>query len=172
MASESALIVGVPAAEPVVGRHRLRYDMSAARGVPAHVTVLYPFVPPALLDASVTERLGQVVESVPRFTVAFRRTQWFEQRVLWLEPAPDGPFRALTAAVFSAFPAYPPYGGRYPDGVPHLTVGDSGTKSQLAEVERVISRQLPIWMDVSAVSLITGSLEPHSWTTQATFRLG
>lgn len=169
---ESALIVVVPVAEPVVGAHRLRYDQSAVWGVPAHVTVLYPFMPPALLSSSVMAQLGTLIASVPRFTVAFRRTRWFDRQVLWLEPQPGAPFRALTAAVASAFPAYPPYGGEHDEPIPHLTVGDTGTEAELERVERAVSRQLPLWMDVSRVSLIQGSTQAHSWTTLATFPLG
>ena len=44
--TESAVIVAVPAAEPAVRAHRQQFDRAAAWGVPAHVTVLYPFVPP------------------------------------------------------------------------------------------------------------------------------
>ena len=44
-AAESAVLVPVPEAERAVSRHRARLDGAAARGVPAHVTVLYPFVP-------------------------------------------------------------------------------------------------------------------------------
>src|SRR5215216_5253276 len=40
----SALIVAVPEAEPLVGGWRLRYD-DASLGVPAHVTLLFPFMP-------------------------------------------------------------------------------------------------------------------------------
>ena len=46
MTGESALLVAVPAAEPAVAAHRSRLDTSAAVGVPAHITVLYPFLPP------------------------------------------------------------------------------------------------------------------------------
>ena len=35
---ESAILVPVPEAEPVVGRLRARLDRSAGRGIPAHVT--------------------------------------------------------------------------------------------------------------------------------------
>jgi hypothetical protein len=44
---ETALLLPVPAAEPAVSRHRARFDVAARDGVPAHVTVLYPFLPPA-----------------------------------------------------------------------------------------------------------------------------
>ena len=43
---ESALLVPVPEAEPFVQRHRFRHDSVALRGVPAHITVLFPFVAP------------------------------------------------------------------------------------------------------------------------------
>lgn len=36
---------GDPFGEPLVGGFRERYDSSAAYGMPAHVTVLYPFLP-------------------------------------------------------------------------------------------------------------------------------
>jgi hypothetical protein len=42
--SQSALIAAVPAVELVVGGWRERDDSAATRGVPAHVTLLYPFV--------------------------------------------------------------------------------------------------------------------------------
>lgn len=45
-AMESALLVLVPEADPVVGEHRALLDLSARDGVPAHLTVLYPFLPP------------------------------------------------------------------------------------------------------------------------------
>jgi hypothetical protein len=49
----SALIVEVPAAEPAVARHRERLDSSAPLGVPAHITVLYPFLPPGAIGPAV-----------------------------------------------------------------------------------------------------------------------
>ena len=39
---ESALLVAVPEAEPLVGALRLVHDPSAAVGVPAHITILLP----------------------------------------------------------------------------------------------------------------------------------
>jgi hypothetical protein len=40
--AQSAIVVVVEEAEPVVGAHRLRHDPVASLGVPAHVTILYP----------------------------------------------------------------------------------------------------------------------------------
>ena len=40
---ETALILPVADAEPAVARWRLAHDPSAAQGVPARITPLYPF---------------------------------------------------------------------------------------------------------------------------------
>ena len=44
--TESALVVLVPEAESLVRPFRERFDPSAALGVPAHITLLYPFIAP------------------------------------------------------------------------------------------------------------------------------
>jgi hypothetical protein len=46
----SGLIVEVPEAEPDVARLRERLDASAPLGIPAHITVLFPFMPPRTID--------------------------------------------------------------------------------------------------------------------------
>jgi hypothetical protein len=57
---ESALVVLVPEAEPLVKPFRDRYDPSAAAGVPAHITLLYPFKPPDEIDSTVLENLRRL----------------------------------------------------------------------------------------------------------------
>jgi hypothetical protein len=52
MENESALVVLVPEADSVVSPWRRRLDPPASVGVPAHVTILYPFVSPVQLDES------------------------------------------------------------------------------------------------------------------------
>ena len=54
---ESGLVLMVPEAESVVRKLRYRFDPAAAAGVGAHITVLYPFVPPASLANGVDEGL-------------------------------------------------------------------------------------------------------------------
>ena len=114
MTDESALLVTVPAAEPAVARHRSRLDTSAAVGVPAHITVLYPFLPPDLIDADTHATLARLFASVPGFRFTLDQTRWFPDPVLWLGPSDPAPFSALTGLVAAAFPSCPPYGGRSP----------------------------------------------------------
>lgn len=40
---QTVVIVPIPAVQPLVGGWRARLDSSAAVGVPAHVTIIYPF---------------------------------------------------------------------------------------------------------------------------------
>ena len=165
-ARESAVLVPVPAAEHVVGRHRARLDRAAAEGVPAHVTILYPFVAPAEITTATIEVLAAAVGSVSSFDCRFPGTAWFGDEVLWLTPVPDGPFRALIRAVSAAFPGYPPYGTMMVgDVIPHLTVGyrEAGGVAGLRAAEADILGTLPVRTRISRAWLMTGTSEPGSW---------
>ena len=102
--TESAVLVLVPEAESVVADYRADLDAAAGLGVPAHVTVLYPFVPPERVDDAVMSALQRAVRSVAAFDVTFAQLRWFDRSVLWLAPQRAEPFLALTAAVRRAFP--------------------------------------------------------------------
>lgn len=136
MTDESALLVTVPAAEPAVARHRSRLDTSAAVGVPAHITVLYPFLPPDLIDADTHATLTRLFASVPGFRFTLDRTRWFPDPVLWLGPSDPAPFSALTGLVAAGFPSCPPYGGQVAEVIPHLTIGDGAPRAELEAAGR------------------------------------
>src|SRR5687768_3155460 len=106
---QTALIIAVPQAEPAVSHHRATLDSAAADGVPAHITVLYPFLPLDQIGAAVLSQLSRLFTAYPRMNFTLARTAWFGQTVVYLEPQPAAPFRDLTAAVWQAFPGYPPY---------------------------------------------------------------
>jgi 2'-5' RNA ligase superfamily len=83
---ESALLVAVPEAEPAVREHRARLDSSARDGVPAHLTVLYPFLPPAAIDGAVLASLRRLFAGFAPFAVTLDRVSWFGEQVVWLAP--------------------------------------------------------------------------------------
>lgn len=67
---ESALIVEVPAAEPVVGQFREQLDGNALLGIPAHITILAPFMPAGRIDPGTLadlQRLARGTEAFPEF---------------------------------------------------------------------------------------------------------
>jgi 2'-5' RNA ligase len=122
---ESALIIPIPQVEPLVGRHRALLDPAAAWGVPAHVTVVYPFLPPGQITDDVRRTLREVITAISAFDVEFSRIRWFDDLVVWLSPEPAEQFRRLTMAIWGRFPQAPPYRGAYGDTVtPHLIIGD------------------------------------------------
>ena len=170
--TQTALIVQIPEAEPAVRAWRARYDRAASWGVPAHVTVLYPFLPPERIDADVLAAVGTAVASVARFTADFTRVRWFGDRVVWLAPTPAEPFRTLTAAVCRLFPQVTPYGGAHPEVIPHLTIGHDAPRTALAEAADAVSRRLPLRSAVEAVQLIAGGPHPGGWQTMGHFPLG
>ena len=166
--TETALIAVIPEAEAAVGELRARLDSSFTWGIPAHVTVFYPFLPPAAIDASVLAAVRQTVSAVPRFAVTLTRAAWFTDRVLWLAPEPDEPFRALTVALTARFPGAAPYHGEFDDIVPHLTVGHDHPRDVLDAAAAAVSAHLPIAATVDALRLIAGRPEPGGgWTTLA-----
>ncbi|MBE1559367.1 2'-5' RNA ligase family protein [Nonomuraea africana] len=166
---QTALVVNVPAAEPVVGRWRERYDSSAAYGVSAHVTVLYPFLRLERIDAGVRAELGRLFAARRAFDVTFRAAGRFPG-VLYLAPEPEGPLRELTEAVAARWPEAPPYGGRHPDVVPHLTVADGAEPGVLAAMEADLAARLPFTAQAGGVTLV--AFDGTSWRAEEFFPLG
>jgi hypothetical protein len=138
---ETALICRTPEAERYIAHHRQRFDPSARRNVPAHVTILYPFMAPQLVDAGVLASLQRVADSVPRFNYRMARTERFPV-ALYLAPDPGDSFSALIDGVFRAFPDYPPFEGKFDTVVPHITVAH-GDEPLLCELEVELRIALP-----------------------------
>jgi 2'-5' RNA ligase len=139
---ETALIVAVPEAEPLVGSWRAKHDWSAQRGVPAHVTVLYPFAPTERVDDRLLAELRQLFATQPSFSFDLPRVARFPD-VAWLAPEPPEPFKALTQTVAARYPEYPPYEGIHDEVIPHLTVAEGDAELQ-DEVEAALAEHLPI----------------------------
>ena len=161
----TAVIVPVPMADPLVGGFRNDLDVAASWGVPAHVTVLYPFVEPAQLNEQVMAALATAVGSLRAFDYRLDRTAWFDEDVLWLAPEPAQPFREFTTAVWRAFPEHPPYEGAHGDSVPHLTVAERrrGTPTEMRAAERVVRQGLPLAARAERILLIAGTRALDSW---------
>jgi 2'-5' RNA ligase len=147
----SALVVTVPEAERVVGAMRLRHTHDAPLGMPAHVTVLFPFVPPDRL-AETERRVAELVAATTAFDLAFAGTARFPE-VLYLDPDPAEPFLALTAAIAAEWPEHPPYEGAFDTVIPHLTVAESDDSGLLDRIAAEVEPRLPIGSSVREASL-------------------
>ncbi len=157
--TESGIIVCVPEAEALVGALRERHDPSARLGVPAHVTVLYPFIAPERIDASILERVRTAVRDVGAFSFSLDTIGRFPATV-YIEPRPAAPFIDLTERLAAEFPGCPPYGGTHADIIPHLTVAD-GSADEADIVEQSLAALLaahgPIRSVCSSIVLMENS---------------
>jgi 2'-5' RNA ligase len=152
---------------------RQQFDPAASAGVPAHVTVLYPFRTPDRLDDDTLRAVGEVARSVASFRVAFKEpASW--PGVVWLRPEPDEGFRALTEAAVARFPDCVPYGGQFDDAIPHLTVGQDLDEHRAAQAIREMTEGLrvkPIELTVRELALYTSD-PAGEWTRQRVWSLG
>lgn len=163
MAAESVLLLPVPKAEAVVGDWRQRYDPAASAGVPAHVTILYPFAPPHLIRAPEMEALSDVFSSFAAWTFRLVEPRRFEEAgALYLAPDSAEAFVELTNAIVHRFPKWPPYGGRFPEVVPHLRVTQGAPGEVLDEVENALEGALPIECEATEVVLMVGN-NANAW---------
>lgn len=169
MEGESAIIVPI-AVPATISQLRARMDPSAAQGVPAHVTLLYPFMPVSGLDDVVRRAIGRIVAAEPTFTVRFNEIGRFPN-VVYLPPEPADPFQRLTAAIAAEFPDYPPYGGVYETTVPHLTVAQDVPDDFYAAAEHALPAALPLKQIVREAWLI-GHMPEQPWHTLWRLPLG
>jgi 2'-5' RNA ligase len=155
------LIVAVPEAEEAVGALRLQHDRSARLGVPAHITILFPFAPPERVDET---EVASLVAAHRAFDFELTRIETFPEGIVtWLVPEPAGPFVELTNAVWRRWLEYPPYEGIHETVIPHLTISDSGRLD--------VALELPIACRADEVTLIEEDCEGR-WAERGRFPLG
>lgn len=168
---ETALVVPVPEAEPVVSSWRQEYASDAANGMWAHVTLIYPFRDTCLLSDDTARDVADVLGGFGSFSFRLTAATYFRSPrvVLYLQPEPAAPFKDLTRALASAFPDTPPYGGAFEDIVPHLSVADGQDTDLLATIEADVSPQLPIEATARKVELVEHAAQ--GWRLRQTFML-
>ncbi|MFD5142259.1 2'-5' RNA ligase family protein [Streptomyces sp. NPDC058401] len=166
---QTGLVVRIPEAEPAVRGWRERLDPSARAGVPAHVTVLFPFLEESRIDPLVHAALEDVLRRHQPFDLRFERTGRLPE-VLYLVPEPAAPLIRLTEAIAGRWPEAPPYGGRFAEIVPHLTIAQGQEDAVLEEIEADLAAGLPFTSRVTSVELMVH--DGTAWRTLASFALG
>lgn len=169
---KSAIIIPFLEVDEVVDAWRRLLDPAQVRGIPAHVTVLFPFVVPTDLSIEVSNILEDYFSKASTFNVAFDSTAWFEDRVVYLEPNPRQHFRTMTEQLLRAFPSCIPYGGKFADPIPHLTLGDGAPLESLMKAEAAVRKSFPITAQAKEAWLMTGGLGPSSWSIRQSFQFG
>lgn len=166
--TRSALVVVVVEAEPLISVHRLVHDPMAARGVPAHVTVLHPFR--AVVDEETARDVAAIASRIEPFDATLASMDRFPGGVLFLSPEPFDRFKQMTRTFVDAFPDCPPYGGAFPDPHPHLTVGSRIDDATADSLERVIAPGLPVSTRVDRLTLLVED-DDGQWTVARSWPL-
>lgn len=160
MPGTTAVLALLPDAEPLL-ELAAQVDARVVRpGVPAHATLLYPWLPAEKVDPRELERLRTVLERaapdvgrIPlRLTVVERAGAFVGV------PVPE--LRSLASTVREAYPEQVPYGGRFGQNPPvHVTVSLDAPDHTAADIAHRVTGRLPITTEVSAVHVVTLSLD-------------
>lgn len=171
--ARAALVVIVPEAEPLVGALRSKHDPIAALGLPAHITINFPFVPGVDPTPDTINRLRKTFAGAQPFSFTLDQIGRFPN-VVYLAPTPSAPFVQLTEQIAQEFPESPPYEGRFDDITPHLTIASSTDSDRLGSAEQAFSEtasgQLPLNAEAYQVWLMDDT--SGRWEKRVSFSLG
>jgi len=126
----TGLVIPAPSVDALLLSVALRYPGAVREGVPAHVSLLYPFIPVIDLDETVYTALRQLFAKQPSMSIKFsecRRRNDF----VYLHPEPLSELVNLTNKVQRLWPNIVPYRGLYKGVEPHLTIA-MGTSEETA----------------------------------------
>lgn len=169
---ETGLIIPVPAFEGFIREHRAVNSAVSPEGVPAHLTLLYPFLPPFRCDEAHAE-VEDFFNQIEPFEFELTHVGWFEDRVVFLAPSDPTPFVALTERLIDQWTQCIPYGGRHAGKhVPHLTLGIEGTPAEMASLAEAAEKLLPIKCTAEQAWLMIGTPRPATWEVKRQFTFG
>jgi 2'-5' RNA ligase len=167
---DSALVIPV-SLPPRLERERRLYVSVAAHGVPAHLTLLYPFIAPADLSDHDRQRIASILEQHPAIDYSLGGIRAWPT-ALYLEVLPASPFAQLVDDLNAAYPAWVPYRGEF-SYVPHVTVAElrPADSLQIAHPPRFSSPRRPLGRRAERAILIVQD-QADRWHTRWRFELG
>jgi hypothetical protein len=148
------LLLITPDAESLVGRWRAEHDPAARFGIPSHVTVRTPFLPPERWRdpaLSLLERFLPIDVTLTRL----------ENRpgALVIVAEPDDELREITEAATLSWPTLPPHKGNRPDLAYHMTVVRTANDRIRFQAWEAIAPHLPLRVTGTEMWATDGSPE-------------
>ncbi len=138
--------------------------------VPAHITVLFPFVAYGQLDAACA-KLVTICRGINPFDITMKGYGRFPG-VAFMKPEDPRPIQAVYQHIHAAFPNCKLYGGEFGDELyPHMTVGEFET--EVEQESAILPDYKPITFLCERLHVMYGVHQrPLPWITQAVIRLG
>lgn len=152
-------------------RRELAPDL-CARGIPLHLTVLYPFAPAREVDGALP-RLEAVLGRHAALDVELTGIETWPGAV-FADAAPSAPLRELLEDVFAAFPEHPPYEGAHEEVHPHVTLAvpaEGDEAGVAARARELVADALPTTVRVDGLALIEEHA-PARWAVREVLPLG
>jgi 2'-5' RNA ligase len=145
--------------DPALAEVRARFDpVGTAAGLPLHITLLIPFGPDE-------EGVEELFSSWSPLRFSLTRVEEFPG-ALWLAPEPDDELRSRILELYARFPEWPPYGGEFPEPIPHATVGKvpegESQANVAAAVRAAVEPLLPVPFEVREAALLA-ERAPDAW---------
>ncbi|MFW2383415.1 MAG: 2'-5' RNA ligase family protein [Acidimicrobiales bacterium] len=159
----SAVAVVVPEADELLSA----VGGSVSGGMPAHVTVTYPFLSPRRIQQSHRDQLRAIASASESFDLELATLRNHEL-ITFLTVTPEEPVRTLTAAVLEDWPDHPPYGDSEVDVPPHMTLGINVLPEEIADT---VEPFLPIGCKIDRLVLMVRGLSGR-WRIAEEYPLG
>jgi len=167
---DTALVLLVPETEAAVRPWRLAHDPSAAEGMPAHITVVYPFLAEDALNDGVLSDLSAACLDLPSVDLRLDDFGVFpfpaegSPRVLWLRPGSSTCLDVITH-IRARWP-----GSQAPGPVvPHLTITDRADQTVMMQAQAAVAIHLPIVAKVTSIALM--AFDGTTWVCRQQFHL-
>ncbi|MGJ7906419.1 2'-5' RNA ligase family protein [Actinopolyspora sp. H202] len=149
----TGLVIPVPAADAALAPVAERYPHVVRDGVPAHLSVLYPFLAAEELDTGVVTTLRALFDRQPPLRVVLDRCHR-QGGFVYLVPEPMDALRELTDRVRRGWPHLVPYEGRYDLVDPHVTVAMGAEEETAAALRREAAESVPLTVELGEAWLV------------------
>src|SRR5579862_1106375 len=132
-----------------------RFAPDTLTRVPAHLTVLYPFVAYERLDEA-CDKLREICAKVPPFEVTMAGFGEFPS-VIYMTPRNPKPIKQIFNRIYQDFPECPPYRGAFGDDMtPHMTVGEFESEDEKRAARAMLPRYTPITFMATRLHVMYG----------------
>lgn len=174
---QSALILPVLPVDPLARPYRKQYTKDGAMGLPAHVTLLFPFFDQAAWTEERQSQLETAAAAIEPFEYQLIGLNRFADKgVLYLEPDNQPALLNLIHTIAALFPQLPPYEGRVAlaEIRPHVSIAAAETDAELdtieAEFRKAIEVSLPWTIKADQIWLVVTA--GGQWYRRVQIRLG
>ncbi|WP_098245608.1 2'-5' RNA ligase family protein [Streptomyces formicae] len=164
----TAVVVVLPDAAPLLDAARRIDPALVRRGLPAHVSLLYPFVPVSALTDQDEKGVRSLAAGFPAADLVVEEVVTAPGFVAVTVPG----LQPLVDAFRAQWPALRPYEGRFgARPAAHVTVAMGADDPTVADrVRTAIGSLLPLHTRAAAVQLVT--LTEEGWQSRLTVPLG